>query len=45
MLTTVAEEDWTIVLKIFEVTLSGRGDRGRVDRKFLDTPHYFVIGS
>ena len=29
MLTTMTEEDWTIVLKLFEASRSRRGDKGR----------------
>ena len=32
MLTTMTEEDWTIVLKLFEASRSRRGDKGRDDR-------------
>ena len=34
MLTTMTEEDWTIVLKLFAASRSRRGDKGRDDRKF-----------
>jgi transposase len=43
MLTTMTEEDWTIVLKVFEASRSRRGDKGRNDRKFLEAPQYFVV--
>src|SRR4249920_3493960 len=43
MLTTMTEEDWTIVLKLFEASRSRRGDKGRNDRKFLEALHYFVV--
>jgi transposase len=43
MLTTMTEEDWTIVLKLFEASRSRRGDKGRDDRKFLEALHYFVF--
>ncbi len=36
MLTTMTDEDWTIVLKVFEASRSRRGDKGRNDRKFLE---------
>jgi hypothetical protein len=36
MLTTMTEEDWTIVLKVFEASCSRRGDKGRNDQKFLE---------
>jgi transposase len=43
MLTTMTEEDWTIVLKLFEESRSRRGDKDRDDRKFLEALHYFVV--
>ena len=43
MLTTMTEEDWTIVLKLFAAARSRRGDKGRDDRKFLEALHYFVV--
>ena len=33
MLTTMTEEDWTIVLKLFAASRSRRGDKGRDDRR------------
>ena len=43
LLTTMTEEDWTIVLKLFAASRSRRGDKGRDDRKFLEALHYFVV--
>jgi transposase len=43
MLTTMTEEDWTIVLQVFTASRSRRGDKGRDDRKFLEALHYFVV--
>jgi transposase len=43
MLTTMTEDDWTIVLQIFGASRSRRGDKGRDDRKFLEALHYFVV--
>jgi transposase len=43
MLTTMTEEDWTIVLQVFAASRSRRGDKGRDDRKFLEALHYFVV--
>jgi transposase len=43
MLTTMTEEDWTIVLKVFEASRSRRGDHGRNDRKVLEALQYFVV--
>jgi transposase len=43
MLTTMMDEDWAIVLKVFAASRSRRGDKGRDDRKFLEALHYFVV--
>ncbi|MGO9684310.1 MAG: hypothetical protein ACLPTZ_17330 [Beijerinckiaceae bacterium] len=43
MLTTMTEEDWTIVLKVFEASRSRCCDKGRNDRKFLEALQYFVV--
>jgi len=43
MLTRITEEDWAIVLKVFEASRSRRGDKGRDDRKFLEALHYFSV--
>jgi transposase len=43
MLTTMTEEDWTIVLQVFRASRSRRGDKGRNDRKFLEALQYFVV--
>ena len=43
MLTTMTEEDWTIVLKVFEASRSRLGDKGRNDRQFLEALQYFVV--
>ena len=43
MLTTMTEQDWTIVLQVFQASRSRRGDKGRADRKFLEALHYFVV--
>ena len=34
MLTTMTEEDWTIVLKVFEASRPRRGDKGRTNLPF-----------
>ena len=34
MLTAMTEEDWTIVLQVFDASRSRRGDKGRDDRGF-----------
>ena len=43
MLTAMTEEDWTIVLQVFDASQSRRGDKGRDDRRFLEALHYFVV--
>ena len=43
MLTAMTEEDWTIVLQVFDASRSRRGDNGRDDRRFLEALHYFVV--
>lgn len=45
MLTTMTEEDWAIVLRVFQALRSRRGDKGRDDRKFLEAlPHRDIRG-
>ena len=43
MLTRMTDDDWAIVLKVFEASRSRRGDKGRDDRKFLEALHYFSV--
>ena len=43
MLTTMTEEDWTMVLRVFAASRSRRGDKGRDDRRFLEALQYFVV--
>ena len=43
MLTGMTERDWKLVVTLFRAARSGRGDRGRNDRRFLEAPHYFTI--
>lgn len=43
MLTTMTEEDWAIVLRVFEASRSRRGDKGHDDKKFLSALHYFAF--
>lgn len=45
MLTRMTEEDWEIVLKVFDAAQSERGEPGRDDRKFLEALHYFTVHS
>src|SRR5690242_10771155 len=35
MLTGTREREWAVVFKVFRAAFSGRGDKGRDDRKFL----------
>ena len=43
MLTKMTEEDWVLVLAVFDACRSRRGDKGRDDRKFLEALHYFTV--
>ena len=43
MLTAMTEEDWAIVLQVFEASRSRRGDKGHDDKKFLSALHYFAV--
>jgi transposase len=45
MLTKMTEEDWEIVLALFDAAQSERGEPGRDDRKFLEAMHYFTVHS
>jgi hypothetical protein len=36
MLTTMTEQDWKIVLQVFQASRSRRGDQGQDDRGFLE---------
>ena len=43
MLTTMGEDDWAIVLEVFDGVQSRRGEPGRDDRKFLEGVHCFTL--
>ncbi len=43
MLTRMSEEDWDVVLMVFQAALPRRGDKGRDDRKFLEALHFFTV--
>ena len=43
MLTGMTEEDWSLVLEVFDAAQSSRGEAGRDDRKFLAALHYFTV--
>src|SRR5271163_4779293 len=45
MLTRMTEEDWSIVLAVFDAAQSSRGEPGHDDRKFLEAVHYFSVHS
>jgi transposase len=45
MLTGMTEEDWSIVLEVFDAAQSNRGEPGHDDRKFLRALHYFTVHS
>ena len=43
MLTGMTEEDWSIVLEVFDAVQSRSGEPGHDDRKFLEALHYFTV--
>lgn len=43
MLTGMTEDDWTIVLEVFDAAQSRSGEPGHNDRKFLEAVHYFTV--
>jgi transposase len=43
MLTGMTEDDWSIVLEVFDAAQSSRGEPGRDDRKFLEALHFFTV--
>jgi transposase len=45
MLTKMTEEDWEIVLEVFDAVQSERGEPGHDDRRFLEALHYFTVHS
>jgi transposase len=45
MLTRMTEEDWAIVLEVFDAAQSRVGEPGRDDRKFLEALHFFTVHS
>jgi transposase len=42
MLTQMTEEDWSIILKVFDASKSKRGEPGHDDRNFLEAILFFV---
>ena len=45
MLTGMTEDDWSIVLEVFDAAQSRRGEPGHDDRKFLEAVHFFTVHS
>lgn len=45
MLTGMTEEDWSIVLEVFDAAQSRSGEPGHDDRKFLEALHFFTVHS
>lgn len=45
MLTRMTEDDWLIVLEVFDAAQSRQGEPGHDDRKFLEALHYFTVHS
>ena len=43
VLTRMTDEDWAIVLEVFDAVQSRRGEPGHDDRKFLEALHYFTV--
>ena len=43
MLTRMTEDDWAIVLEVFDGAQSRRGEPGHDDRRFLEAVHFFVV--
>jgi len=43
MLTGMTDEDWSIVLEVFDAVQSRSGEPGHNDRKFLEALHYFTV--
>ncbi len=43
MLTGMTEDDWAIVLEVFDAVQTHSGESGRDDRKFLEAIHFFTV--
>ena len=43
MLTGMTEDDWSIVLEVFDAAQSRRGEPGHDDRRFLEALHFFTV--
>ena len=45
MLTGMTEDDWSIVLEVFDAVKTRSGEPGHNDRKFLEALHFFTVHS
>ena len=45
VLTRMTDDDWAIVLEVFDGVQSRRGEPGHDERKFLEALHYFTVHS
>ena len=45
MLTVMTEDDWSIVLEVFDAAQSRSGQPDQDDRKFLEALHFFTVHS
>ena len=43
MLTGMTEDDWAIVLEVFDASQTRSGEPRHDDRKFLEAVHYFTV--
>ena len=43
MLTGITEDDWSIMLEVFDAAQSRRGEPGHDNRKFLEALHFFTV--
>ena len=43
MLTKLTEENWTILLRVFEESLPRRGDKAKNNRRFLEALVFFTV--
>ena len=43
MLTKLTEDDWTILLEVFDASLPRRGDKAKDNRRFLEAVLYFTV--
>ena len=43
MLTGMTEDDWAVVLDVFDAAQSRSGEPGHDDRKFLEAVHFFTV--